>query len=182
MTVTAGIYSALVQHRSGVCKSRRLVGGFVSLTHGTNDAQKTMGVIALALLAARPGEGFHVPLWVIATAAAAMGAGTYAGGCGSIRALSQPPQGFAAETTTATILYLTRTSASPSRPPASRCERCQGSAVNCHGHAGTDSACEPADRGGGEADAAVGGSRSWDASDMGEAVQCDLARSSFELA
>jgi inorganic phosphate transporter, PiT family len=86
---------------------------FVSLTHGTNDAQKTMGVIALALVAAHPGESFHVPVWVVATAAAAMAAGTYAGGWRIIRTLGQrvakiePPQGFAAETTTATILYLT---------------------------------------------------------------------------
>jgi PiT family inorganic phosphate transporter len=87
--------------------------GFVSLTHGTNDAQKTMGVIALALVAAHPGEQFHVPTWVIASAAAAMAAGTYAGGWRIIRTLGQrvakiePPQGFAAETTTATILWLT---------------------------------------------------------------------------
>lgn len=87
--------------------------GFVSLTHGTNDAQKTMGVIALALVAAHPGAQFHVPTWVIASAAAAMAAGTYAGGWRIIRTLGQrvakiePPQGFAAETTTATILWLT---------------------------------------------------------------------------
>jgi PiT family inorganic phosphate transporter len=87
--------------------------GFVSLAHGTNDAQKTMGVIALALVAAHPGQSFHVPVWVIASAAAAMGLGTYAGGWRIIRTLGQrvakiePPQGFAAETTTATILWLT---------------------------------------------------------------------------
>jgi inorganic phosphate transporter, PiT family len=87
--------------------------GFVSLTHGTNDAQKTMGVIALALVAAHPGQQFHVPVWVIASAAASMAAGTYAGGWRIIRTLGQrvakiePPQGFAAETTTATILWLT---------------------------------------------------------------------------
>lgn len=87
--------------------------GFVSLTHGTNDAQKTMGVIALALVAAHPGQQFHVPTWAIASAAAAMGLGTYAGGWRIIRTLGQrvakiePPQGFAAETTTATVLWLT---------------------------------------------------------------------------
>jgi PiT family inorganic phosphate transporter len=94
-------------------KLQLVSAGFVSLTHGTNDAQKTMGVIALALLAAHPGQSFHVPIWVIASAAAAMSAGTYAGGWRIIRTLGQrvakiePPQGFAAETTTATILYLT---------------------------------------------------------------------------
>jgi inorganic phosphate transporter, PiT family len=87
--------------------------GFVALTHGTNDAQKTMGVIALALVAANPGESFHVPYWVIASAAAAMAAGTYAGGWRIVRTLGQrvaklePPQGFAAETATATLLWLT---------------------------------------------------------------------------
>ncbi|HET7571744.1 MAG TPA: inorganic phosphate transporter [Gaiellaceae bacterium] len=87
--------------------------GFVSLTHGTNDAQKTMGVIALALVAAHPGEEFRVPTWVVVSAAAAMAAGTYAGGWRIIRTLGQrvaklePPQGFAAETATATLLWLT---------------------------------------------------------------------------
>ncbi|HKU56545.1 MAG TPA: inorganic phosphate transporter [Gaiellaceae bacterium] len=90
-----------------------LSAGFVSLAHGTNDAQKTMGVIALALVAAHPGQSFHVPDWVIASAAAAMAAGTYAGGWRIVRTLGQrvaklePPQGFAAETATATLLWLT---------------------------------------------------------------------------
>ena len=87
--------------------------GFVSLTHGTNDAQKTMGVIALALVAANPGQSFHVPYWVIISAAVAMAAGTYFGGWRIVRTLGQrvaklePPQGFAAETTSATLLWLT---------------------------------------------------------------------------
>jgi len=87
--------------------------GFVAFTHGTNDAQKTMGVITLALLAAHPGREFHVPTWVIVSAAAAMAAGTYAGGWRIIRTLGQriykiePPQGFAAETATAGILWTT---------------------------------------------------------------------------
>jgi inorganic phosphate transporter, PiT family len=87
--------------------------GFVALAHGTNDAQKTMGVMALALVAAHPTQAFHVPVWVIASAAAAMAAGTYAGGWRIIRTLGQriahlePHQGFAAETATAAILYTT---------------------------------------------------------------------------
>ena len=87
--------------------------GFVAFTHGTNDAQKTMGVIVLAMLAADPTAEFHVPLWVMLSAALAMAAGTYAGGWRIIRTLGQrvtklePPQGFAAETTTATILWFT---------------------------------------------------------------------------
>jgi inorganic phosphate transporter, PiT family len=88
-------------------------GGFVAFTHGTNDAQKTMGIIALALVAEGhlDAEKFDVPLWVILSAAAAMGAGTYAGGWRIIRTLGQritklePPQGFAAQTACATILW-----------------------------------------------------------------------------
>ena len=88
-------------------------GGFVAFTHGTNDAQKTMGIIALALIAANPGQEFHVPLWVIISSATAMGLGTYLGGWRIIKTLGQritklePAQGFAAETTTATILWFT---------------------------------------------------------------------------
>jgi PiT family inorganic phosphate transporter len=90
-----------------------LSAAFVALTHGTNDAQKTMGVIALALVAANPGSQFHVPVWVIVSAALAMGMGTYAGGWRIIRTLGrrvthlEPYQGFAAETATAAILYTT---------------------------------------------------------------------------
>jgi PiT family inorganic phosphate transporter len=84
----------------------------VSLAHGTNDAQKTMGVITLTLIAA----GFldvdaHPPFWVITACAVAIAAGTYAGGWRIIKTLGkdltdiEPPQGFAAEaSTTATIL------------------------------------------------------------------------------
>jgi PiT family inorganic phosphate transporter len=62
-------------------------GGFVAFTHGTNDAQKTMGIITLALVASGhvDADNFHVPLWVIVCAALAMGAGTYAGGWRSSR-------------------------------------------------------------------------------------------------
>jgi PiT family inorganic phosphate transporter len=89
--------------------------GFVAFTHGTNDAQKTMGIIALALIASGhlSAEGFDVPLWVIISSAAAMGLGTYVGGWRIIRTLGQriaklePPQGFAAETATASILWIT---------------------------------------------------------------------------
>jgi PiT family inorganic phosphate transporter len=89
-------------------------GGFVAFTHGTNDAQKTMGIIALALIA-----GGHLapdsdpPFWVILSAALAMGLGTYAGGWRIIKTLGtriaklDPPQGFAAQTACASILWTT---------------------------------------------------------------------------
>jgi inorganic phosphate transporter, PiT family len=90
-------------------------GGFVAFTHGTNDAQKTMGIIALALVATGhlPADEFDVPLWVIVSAALAMAAGTYAGGWRIIKTLGtrvaklDPPQGFAAQTSCATVLWLT---------------------------------------------------------------------------
>jgi PiT family inorganic phosphate transporter len=88
-------------------------GGFVAFTHGTNDAQKTMGIITLALISSGhlSSEEFDVPLWVIASAALAMAAGTYAGGWRIIKTLGSritkidPPQGFAAQTACASILW-----------------------------------------------------------------------------
>jgi inorganic phosphate transporter, PiT family len=89
-------------------------GGFVAFTHGTNDAQKTMGIIALALIASgHLSAGADPPFWVILSAALAMGAGTYAGGWRIIKTLGtriaklDPPQGFAAQTACASILWTT---------------------------------------------------------------------------
>ena len=92
-------------------------GGFVAFTHGTNDAQKTMGIIMLALIASGhlSAEAERPPLWVIVSAAIAMALGTYAGGWRIIKTLGQrvaklePPQGFAAQTATASILWVTGT-------------------------------------------------------------------------
>jgi len=94
-------------------KAQLLSGGFVAFTHGTNDAQKTMGIIALALVASgNLDEDFtRPPTWVIVSAALAMSAGTYAGGWRIIRTLGQritkidPPQGFAAQSACAGILW-----------------------------------------------------------------------------
>ena len=83
----------------------------VSLAHGTNDAQKTMGVITLALIAdhrLRPHA--DPPAWVIVACAVAIAAGTYFGGWRVIRTMGhrithiEPPQGFAAQTAAATVL------------------------------------------------------------------------------
>ena len=89
-------------------------GGFVAFTHGTNDAQKTMGIIALALIVSgHLAEGADPPTWVIVSAALAMAAGTYAGGWRIIKTLGtriaklDPPQGFAAQTACAGILWTT---------------------------------------------------------------------------
>ena len=87
-----------------------LSAGFMALSHGHNDAQKSMGIIALALTLAYPAQEFHVPIWVILTCAIAMALGTLSGGWRIIRTLGskmiklQPIHGFAAETTASIII------------------------------------------------------------------------------
>lgn len=85
--------------------------GLVSLAHGTNDAQKTMGVITLALISGGAlGADADPPLWVIASAGIAIAAGTYLGGWRIIRTMGKgitdikPPQGFAAQTSAAATI------------------------------------------------------------------------------
>ncbi|BBX74985.1 inorganic phosphate transporter [Mycobacterium shinjukuense] len=86
----------------------------VSLAHGTNDAQKTMGVIFLALMSygAVSKTAALPPLWVIVSCAVAMAAGTYLGGWRIIRTLGKglveikPPQGMAAESSSAAVILL----------------------------------------------------------------------------
>ena len=90
-------------------------GSFVAFTHGTNDAQKTMGIIALALIVSgHLDEDFsRPPSWVIVSSATAMALGTYAGGWRIIKTMGtriakiDPPQGFAAQTACAGILWTT---------------------------------------------------------------------------
>jgi inorganic phosphate transporter, PiT family len=96
-------------------RAQILSGSFVAFTHGTNDAQKTMGVIALALISTghMSSEGFDLPTWVIVSSATAMALGTYAGGWRIIKTMGtriakiDPPQGFAAQTACAGILWTT---------------------------------------------------------------------------
>ena len=83
----------------------------MALGHGLQDAQKTMGVIFLALLTAgHVSEDDRIPWWVIVSAAAAISLGTYAGGWRIMRTLGRriihldPPRGVAAETTAASVL------------------------------------------------------------------------------
>ncbi|MFD5751633.1 anion permease [Streptomyces sp. NPDC127033] len=85
--------------------------GLVSLAHGTNDAQKTMGVITLALVTGGVlAPGSNPPLWVIVSAGIAIALGTYLGGWRIIRTMGtgltdlQPQQGFAAQTSAATVI------------------------------------------------------------------------------
>jgi PiT family inorganic phosphate transporter len=85
----------------------------VALAHGTNDAQKTMGVISLALIAngsIKGGPGFSVPAWVVIICATAIALGTYSGGWRIIQTLGtkvvevRPPQGFGSEAVAATVI------------------------------------------------------------------------------
>ena len=92
-----------------------LSGSFVAFTHGTNDAQKTMGIIALALIVSGhlSPEVDRPSTWVIVSSALAMSIGTYVGGWRIIRTMGSriakidPPQGFAAQTACASILWAT---------------------------------------------------------------------------
>src|SRR5437762_4624549 len=64
-------------------------GTWVAFTHGANDAQKTMGVIALALFEGGQISHFYIPTWVIVTAGLAIAAGTYVGGWRIMRTMGQ---------------------------------------------------------------------------------------------
>jgi PiT family inorganic phosphate transporter len=87
-----------------------LSAAYMAFSHGSNDAQKTMGVMTLALVAAGIIPEPIVPLWIILLAASAISLGTAAGGWRIIRTMGQkvvkldPVHGFAAETTAATII------------------------------------------------------------------------------
>ena len=86
-------------------------GTFVAFTHGANDAQKTMGVIALALFTNGNISTFYIPTWVKIAAGLTIAAGTYAGGWRIIRTLGQrvykmqPEHGFAAQLAAGSTLW-----------------------------------------------------------------------------
>jgi PiT family inorganic phosphate transporter len=87
-------------------------GTWVAFTHGANDAQKTMGVIALALYTHHSIDSFYIPTWVKIAAGVSIGAGTYVGGWRIMRTLGQrvialePASGFAAQTTAGATIYV----------------------------------------------------------------------------
>jgi inorganic phosphate transporter, PiT family len=88
-----------------------VTGTWVAFTHGANDAQKTMGVIALALYAHGSIDEFYIPRWVQVAAGLAIAAGTYTGGWRIMRTLGQrifqmdPPAGFAAQASAGAVIY-----------------------------------------------------------------------------
>ncbi|MDB5059936.1 MAG: phosphate transporter [Chloroflexi bacterium] len=83
---------------------------FLAFSHGSNDAQKTMGIISLALLSGGYVDSFYVPTWVIIASATVIALGTFSGGWRIIRTMSQrvvrvePPNGFATEFTAGLVL------------------------------------------------------------------------------
>jgi PiT family inorganic phosphate transporter len=87
-------------------------GGLLALAHGTNDAQKTMGVITLALIAHGDiaANDFHVPEWVVISAASAIALGTYSGGWRIIKTMGSriikmdSAQGFSAQGAGAAVI------------------------------------------------------------------------------
>jgi len=96
---------------NGVFRRLQLLSAsYMAFGHGSNDAQKTMGIMTLALVAAGILEKPDVPVWVILLAATAISLGTAAGGWRIIRTMGQrvvkldPVHGFAAETTAATVI------------------------------------------------------------------------------
>ncbi len=116
-------------------KAQLISAGFMGFSHGSNDAQKTMGIITLALFTRTSTGAFanlpewahflrvqefkDIPTWVVITCAITMAAGTAAGGWRIIRTMGhkmvkmQPVHGFAAETTAALILHGTATMGVP---------------------------------------------------------------------
>jgi PiT family inorganic phosphate transporter len=123
--ITAGLVSFIAtkiaysitkkRERDGFKRGQIFTSSLVSLAHGTNDAQKTMGVITLTLIAAGFQDVDSGPeFWVIVACALAIAIGTYSGGWRIIKTMGrditdvEPAQGFAAEAaTTATILAST---------------------------------------------------------------------------
>src|SRR3954453_1034529 len=97
--------------RRGFKRGQTVSSSMLALAHGTNDAQKTMGVIPLTLIpSGLLAPGSAPPFWVVLSAGLVIALGTYMGGWRIIRTLGkrvsdiQPVQGFAAETTSAAVL------------------------------------------------------------------------------
>jgi PiT family inorganic phosphate transporter len=98
--------------RSSFHRLQIFSAAFMAFTHGSNDAQKSMGIITMALVSIGFLKQPNVPLWVMAACATAMGLGTMAGGWRIIKTMGhhivrlQPVHGFAAETSAATVILL----------------------------------------------------------------------------
>lgn len=111
LLITHGFRGAS-RHTVGVVfgRAQLLSSAWMAFSHGGNDAQKTMGVITIALVSYGALQSFEVPTWVILLAATAMGLGTAAGGWRIIRTMGvrvtqlRPVHGFSAETAAGTVI------------------------------------------------------------------------------
>jgi PiT family inorganic phosphate transporter len=110
ITIFASRKPAIVNKTFG--RLQIISSAWFALTHGANDGQKTMGIIALILFSAGIIPELEIPLWVILAAASAMGLGTFFGGYKVIKTLGvkitklKPYQGFAAETSGGIMLAI----------------------------------------------------------------------------
>jgi PiT family inorganic phosphate transporter len=117
LVMTGLLWVVRNQRPRGVNRVFRLLqvlsAAFMAFSHGSNDAQKTMGIISLALVTTGSISHFYVPFWVMLAAASAMALGTYSGGWRIIHTLGtkviklDPIHGFAAETSAATVIQAT---------------------------------------------------------------------------
>ncbi|MDQ4125545.1 MAG: inorganic phosphate transporter [Actinomycetota bacterium] len=122
LLLMVGIYWAFSKTRPSAV--RRFFGkaqigsaGFMAFSHGANDAQKTMGIIALAIALDRVGTGagapeeFDIELWIVLSCAVVMGLGTMVGGWRVVKTIGlrltklEPVHGFAAETGAAAVIF-----------------------------------------------------------------------------
>jgi PiT family inorganic phosphate transporter len=115
MTAILWLLRAANPHRAGRAFRRAQIFSAASLAlgHGLQDAQKSMGVIVLALVITGNQRDYTVPFWVILLCAAALSAGTYSGGLRIMRTLGRrifhltPAHAFAAEVSASAVLYVT---------------------------------------------------------------------------
>ncbi len=120
MTILTLIHWALFRcprHRANKAfgKLQILSAAFMAFGHGSNDAQKFMGVFVLTMVLSGMAEGFHIPIWVILLCATTMGIGTAFGGWRIIRTMGmkitrlEPVHGFAAETASGLVIMMAST-------------------------------------------------------------------------
>ncbi|MQY14697.1 hypothetical protein SRB5_48730 [Streptomyces sp. RB5] len=113
MTAIMWLFRRANPHRAqrGFRIAQTVSAAAMALGHGLQDAAKTMGVVVMALTIAGHQDDASIPLWVKLACATMLSLGTYAGGWRIMRTLGrriielQPPQGFAAESTAASIMY-----------------------------------------------------------------------------
>lgn len=113
MTLLKWIFASRSPHtvNKGFRSMQVVTAALQSFTHGTNDAQKAMGIITFALVTANYQQTMHVPLWVKLAAATAMALGTSIGGWKIIKTMGtkifkiEPINGFAADLSAASVIF-----------------------------------------------------------------------------